>query len=73
MQFTKRVTDVLWDGDFKRSRVPIHIQIKKTFLTYVGNVFFYVRDRNPEMQDYKFSASANLFAVFPFAFSIMCP
>ena len=40
MQFTKRVTDVLWDGDFQRSRVSIHIQIKKTFLTYVGNVFF---------------------------------
>ena len=32
--------DTVWDGDFQRSRVPIHIQIKKTFLTYVGNVFF---------------------------------
>ena len=34
------LTDTVWDGDFQRSRVPIHIQIKKTFLTYVGNVFF---------------------------------
>lgn len=32
--------DTVWDEDFKRSRVPIHIQTKKTFLTYVGNVFF---------------------------------
>ena len=37
-------------------------------------VFFYVRDRkrdrNHAMRDYKFSASANLFAVFSFAFSV---
>ena len=32
--------DTVWDGDFQGNRVPIHIQIKKTFLTYVGNVFF---------------------------------
>ena len=43
-------------------------------LSFMEGVFFYVRDRkrdrNPAMQDYKFSASANLFAVFSFAFSV---
>ena len=43
-------------------------------LSFMEGVFFYVRDRkrdrNPAMQDYKFSASANLFVVFSFALSV---